>query len=86
MVLKLDVGVPPGKLKNPPNSCMPKRAKMKMNKNSRKRRDRMEDIAFISAITRFRREDQYLKAKLFTSSQISPQQRYIDYDIEGIEI
>ena len=61
MVLKLDVGVPSGKLKNPPNNCMPKRANMKMNKNSRKRRDRMEDIAFISAITRFRREDQYLQ-------------------------
>ena len=61
MVLKLEVGVPSGKLKNPPKSCIPSRAKMKMNKNSRKSRDRMEDMAFIRAITRFLREDQYLE-------------------------
>ena len=61
MVLKLEVGVPSGKLKNPPKSCIPSRAKMKMNKKSRKSKDRMEDMAFIRAITRFLREDQYLE-------------------------
>ena len=59
--LKFDVGVPSGKLKNPPNSCIPRRANMKMNRNSRKSSDKMEDMAFIRAITRFLNEDQYLK-------------------------
>jgi hypothetical protein len=61
--LKFDVGVPSGKLKNPPKSCIPRRANIKMNKKSRKSRDKMEDIAFIRAITRFLNEDQYLKKK-----------------------
>ena len=60
MVLKFDVGVPSSKLKNPPKSCIPRRAKMKMKRKRRKRRDRMDEMAFIRAITRFRREDQYL--------------------------
>ena len=34
-----------------------------MNKNSRNRRDKIEDMAFIKAITRFLSEDQYLKNK-----------------------
>jgi len=34
---------------------------MKMNKKRRKRRDMIEEMAFISAITRFLRDDQYLK-------------------------
>lgn len=62
MVLKFEVGVPSGKLKWPPKSCMPSRANMKMNRNSRKSRDKMEDMAFIRAITRFLRDDQYLKS------------------------
>ena len=63
IVLKFEVGVPPGKLKNPPNNCMPKRANMKMKRKRRKRRERMDEMAFIKAITRFRREDQYLKTQ-----------------------
>ena len=63
MELKFDVGVPSGKLKKPPKSCMPSKAKMKMNRKSRKSRDKMEDMAFISAITRFLSEDQYLKGE-----------------------
>ena len=63
MVLKLEVGVPSSKLKKPPKSCIPRRAKMKMNKNSRNRRDKIEDMAFIKAITRFLSEDQYLKER-----------------------
>ena len=61
--LKFDVGVPSGKLKNPPKSCIPSSAKIKMNKKRRKSRDKMEDMAFIKAITRFLKEDQYLEAK-----------------------
>jgi hypothetical protein len=33
-VSKLDKGVSVGKLKEPPNSCMPRRAKMKMKRKS----------------------------------------------------
>jgi hypothetical protein len=40
---------------------MPSKANMKMNKKRRKRRDMIEEMAFISAITRFLRDDQYLK-------------------------
>ena len=70
MVLKLEVGVPSSKLKKPPKSCIPRRAKMKMNKNSRNRRDKIEDMAFIKAITRFLSEDQYLKKKEKTNIKI----------------
>ena len=62
MVLKLEVGVPSSKLNDPPKSCIPRRAKMKMKRKSRKSSERMEEMAFISAITRLRREDQYLEA------------------------
>lgn len=60
-VLKLDVGVPSSKLKEPPKSCIPSRAKMKMKRKSRKSRDMIEDKAFMRAITRLRKGDQYLK-------------------------
>jgi hypothetical protein len=33
---------------------------MKMKRKRRKRSDMMDEMAFISAITRFRRDDQYL--------------------------
>ena len=64
MVSKLEVGLPSGKLKDPPKTCMPRRAKMKMKRKSRKRRDIMDEMAFINAITRFRKDDQYLKRRL----------------------
>jgi Ni/Co efflux regulator RcnB len=60
-VSKFDVGVWVSKLNVPPNSCIPSSAKMKMNRKRRKRSDMMEDKAFIRAITRLRRGDQYLK-------------------------
>lgn len=60
MLSKLDVGVPIGKLKDPPKSCIPSNANMKMNRKMRNRRDMIEDKAFIRDITRFRSEDQYL--------------------------
>ena len=60
---KLDVGVSMGKLKDPPKSCIPRSAKMKIKRKSKKRRDIIEERAFIKAITRLRRGDQYLKAK-----------------------
>ena len=61
MVSKFEVGVSSGKLKDPPKSCIPKRAKMKMKRKSRNRSDMMDDKAFMRAITRLRKEAQYLK-------------------------
>lgn len=50
-----------GNAKVPPNNCIPRRAKMNMKRKSRKSKDMIEDKAFIRAITRLRRGDQYLK-------------------------
>jgi hypothetical protein len=61
IVLKFDVGVPAGKLKYPPKSCIPSRANMNMKRKRRNSSDRIEAMAFINAITRFRRFVQYLK-------------------------
>ena len=61
IVLKFDVGVPSSKLKYPPKSCIPSRAKMNMKRKRRNNNDRMDAMAFIKAITRFRRFVQYLK-------------------------
>ena len=60
-LLKLAGGVPSAKLKAPPNSCMPNRAKIKMNRKRRNNSDRIERIELSSDITRFLRDDQYLK-------------------------
>ena len=60
---KFEVGVPSGKLNCPPKNCMPRRAKMKMKRNSSNNNDIMDDKAFIRAITRLRSGDQYLKKK-----------------------
>ena len=62
-VSKLDVGVCSGKLNEPPKSCIPNKAKMKMKRKRRKSKDMMDDKAFIRAITRLRKGDQYLKGK-----------------------
>ena len=62
-VLKLAGGVPSGKLKAPPNSCMPSKAKIKMNKKSRNNRERIERIELSNDITRFLKDDQYLHKK-----------------------
>ena len=59
-VLKLAGGVPSGTLKAPPNSCMPSKAKIRMNKKSRNNREIIERIELSSDITRFLRDDQYL--------------------------
>ena len=61
MESKLEVGVPSGKLSCPPKNCIPSRAKMKMKRNNRRRSDKIEDKAFIRAITRFLNGDQYLE-------------------------
>lgn len=61
MESKLEVGVPSGKFSCPPKNCIPRRAKMKMKRKRSKRRDIMDDKAFIRAITRFRNGDQYLE-------------------------
>ena len=39
---------------------MPRRAKMKMKRKRRRSRERMEEMAFINATTRFLKDDQYL--------------------------
>ena len=49
----------PGKLNAPPNSCIPSRAKMRMNKKRRKSNEMMDLIELKSEITKFLREDQY---------------------------
>lgn len=59
-VLKFVGGVPVSKLNWPPNSCMPSRANMRMNRKSRKRSEMMLRIEFSSDITRFLKLDQYL--------------------------
>lgn len=58
-VLKLVGGVPSSKLNCPPNSCMPSRAKMRMNKKRRNNSEMMDLIEFRRDITRFRNDDQY---------------------------
>ena len=63
-VSKLDVGVWSGKLNEPPKSCIPNKAKMKMKRKRRKSRDMMDDKAFMRAITRLRKGDQYLEAEI----------------------
>lgn len=45
----------------PPNSCIPNKAKIRMNKKSKKSSERMERIEFISDLTRFLNDTQYLK-------------------------
>jgi hypothetical protein len=41
-------------------TCMPRRAKMKMKRKRSSRSERMEEMAFMRATTRFLRLDQYL--------------------------
>ena len=59
-VSKFASGVPSGKLKAPPNSCIPSRAKMRMKRKRRKSRERIERIEFRREMTRFLSDDQYL--------------------------
>lgn len=62
-VSKLVGGVPSSKLNCPPKSCMPKSANINMNRNNRNSNDIIERIEFSNDITRFRRDDQYLKIR-----------------------
>ena len=55
------------KFHSPPNSCIPRRAKMRMKRKSRKSRDMMERMELSREMTRFRRDDQYLGE---TASQV----------------
>jgi len=61
--LKFEGGVPSGKLNVPPKSCMPKRAKMRMNKNRSNKSEIIDFIELNKEMTRFLKEDQYLKRK-----------------------
>ena len=59
--LKLEGGVPSGKLKVPPNNCIPRRAKMRMKRNSRSSSEMMDFMELSNETTKLRREDQYLQ-------------------------
>ena len=60
-LLKLAGGVPPSvKLKAPPKSCMPSRAKMRIKRKSRNKSERMERMELSNEITKFLNDDQYL--------------------------
>ena len=65
MESKLEVGVPSGKLSWPPKNCMPSKAKMKMKRKRSRSRDMMEERAFMRAMTRLRKGDQYLQKNLY---------------------
>jgi len=45
---------------SPPNNCIPRRAKIKMNKKSKNNKEMMERILLSSEMTRLRNDDQYL--------------------------
>ena len=60
-VLKFAGGVPSGKLKAPPNNCIPSNANIKMKRKRRNRREMMERMELNNDITKFRNEDQYLE-------------------------
>lgn len=51
------------KLNRPPNSCMPRRAKMTMNRNNNNRRLAIDLTEFSREVTRFRNDDQYLQSR-----------------------
>ena len=57
---KFEAGVPKSKLKVPPKSCIPSRAKMRMKRKRRRRRETMDFMEASRETTRFLREDQYL--------------------------
>ena len=61
--LKFEGGVPSGKLKVPPKSCMPSRAKMRMKRKRSNNRDMMDFMELSSDMTKFRKDDQYLKKR-----------------------
>ena len=58
-VSKLASGVPSGKLNAPPNNCIPRRAKIRMKRNRRNSKDRIDRIELRREMTRFLRDDQY---------------------------
>ena len=70
------MGVSIGKLKDPPKSCIPSNANIKMKRKSRNKRDIIEDKAFMRAITRFRSGDQYLKKVNRNLDSKSPETKY----------
>uniref|UniRef100_A0A1Y1LV91 Uncharacterized protein n=1 Tax=Photinus pyralis TaxID=7054 RepID=A0A1Y1LV91_PHOPY len=58
-VLKFVGGVPESKLNSPPNSCMPSKANISINRKRRNSKDIMERIELSREMTRLRNEDQY---------------------------
>ena len=58
---KLEAGVPNSKLKVPPKSCIPSRAKMRMKRKRSRRSETMDFIDASRETTRFLKDDQYLK-------------------------
>ena len=62
---KLEAGVPKSKLNVPPKSCIPRSAKIRMNRNRSSKSDTMDFREAKSDTTRLRSEDQYLKLHRF---------------------
>jgi len=59
--LKLEGGVPSGKLNVPPNNCIPKRANIRMKRNNNSNSEMMDFMELSRDMTKFLKEDQYLK-------------------------
>ena len=57
---KLEAGVPKSKLKVPPKSCIPRSAKMRMNKKRSSNRDTIDFNDAKRDTTRFLKDDQYV--------------------------
>ena len=58
--LKLEGGVPSGKLKVPPNNCIPKRAKIRMKRKRSRSRDMMDFIELNKLTTKFLKTNKVL--------------------------
>ena len=63
---KLEAGVPKSKLNVPPKSCIPRSAKIRMNRNRSSKSDTMDFREAKSDTTRLRSEDQYLNYIVIT--------------------
>ncbi len=59
--LKFDAGVPPGKLKVPPKSCIPNSAKISVKRKRSNSNEMMDFMELSRDTTRLRSEDQYLR-------------------------
>ena len=69
---------------SPPNSCMPNKANINMNKNNRKRRLIIERILLSNEMTKFLSEDQYLSnnwSRIFLATNFKIQNYLVTLNI-----